>query len=251
MLRFGLIGKPIGHSRSAKLFAERFARLGLEAHYGLYELETIEELPDLLKEIPELVGLNVTSPYKTDVLRYCQHLSPEVEALGAANVLVIREGGKVIVAHNTDVYGFEVSLSRWLGDERPERALVLGTGGAARAVGYVLHRLGIPHLYISRHAQAGQYSYADLEVLLPQHRLLVNATPVGLHAGEQPPIPYHCLTSQHLCYDLIYAPSPTGFMRQAQAQQARVIDGYAMLELQAEGAWRLWAQTIGLILPGE
>lgn len=246
MLHFGLIGKPIGHSRSAILFAERFARLGLQAYYGLYELEHIEELPQFIQSTSNLVGLNVTSPYKSEVLRYCHHLSPEVEVLQAANVLVIEDGGQSITAHNSDVYGFESSLYRWLGDKRPKSALILGTGGAARAVGYALDLLGIPHSYISRHPKTGQYGYHELEALLPRHHLLINATPIGLHEGEAPAIPYHCLTSHHLCYDLIYAPSPTGFMQKAQARHAQVIDGRSMLELQAEGAWRIWAQALGI-----
>lgn len=246
MLQFGLIGKPIGHSRSAILFAERFAQLRLDAHYGLYELEHIDMLPRLIQAEPNLIGLNVTSPYKTEVLRYCHHLSPEANELQAANVLVIKDRGQYIAAYNTDVYGFKEALSRWLGSDRPESALILGTGGAARAVGYALGLLQIPYSYISRQPQSGQYSYHDLEDLLPLYQLVVNATPIGLHRGEAPAIPYHRLSANHLCYDLIYAPSPTAFMQKAQAQHAQVIDGRSMLELQADGAWRIWANALGL-----
>lgn len=244
MRRYGLIGFPLGHSRSASLFAERFASRATELSYELYPLMQIDELPALLEQVPDLGGLNVTSPYKELVLDYCHELSPEVRTLRAANVLHIerRDGIPYIEAYNTDVYGFAQSLSS-LGLEVPDRALILGTGGAARAVQYALGGLGVETLLVSRTPQPGQLSYEALEEVLPDTHLVVNASPIGYDRSESPRLPYTLLTPRHLCYDLIYQPSETTFMRLARAQGAQAVNGLEMLRLQAEASWAIWHLT--------
>lgn len=243
MYRFGLIGRPLGHSRSAELFAERFAREGIDACYELHELACIDELPDLLMRYPDLVGLNVTAPYKTEVLAYADTLSPEVETIGAANVLLIdrsSKGGYRIEAYNSDVYGFEASLYPHH-TQGTAHALILGTGGAARAVAYALEHLGIDYLYVSRSPRLGQIGYDEVAHYLETSQLIVNATPVGYSLGEAPAIPYDLLGPRHLCYDLIYNPAETAFLAHARRAGAKTHNGLDMLRLQAEQAWAIWA----------
>lgn len=241
---YGLIGRPLGHSRSAILFAERFALLGLEARYELYELASIDELPSLIDRHPTLRGLNVTAPYKGAVLRYCSYLSPEVHATGAANVLrIVRDANPTsyhLEAYNTDIYGFGEALRQALAS-LPRNALILGTGGAARAVAYALGQMGIDSRYVSRSPRGDVLGYTDLEACIPSYELIVNATPVGYHLKDCPPIPYTLLTAEHVCYDLIYNPEQTTFLTRAAAQGARTIGGLSMLRLQADGAWAIWA----------
>lgn len=242
----GLIGRPLAHSFSPRYFARLFERLGLshQERYEAFELARIEELPALLERYPSLRGLNVTLPYKREVLRYATECSPAVETLGAANVLCIeRDEGHPprLTAHNTDVIGFRESLRRWLGGERP-RALVFGTGGAASAVCYALDELDIAYQQVSRRPSAGLIGYTDITSEVARtHRLWINATPVGLHSGQLLPLPYACLSGDHWCYDLIYNPSPTSFLERASQSGAHTHDGLAMLHGQAEAAWSLWS----------
>lgn len=240
MRLYGLIGYPLGHSRSAELFAERFAQKVINAEYHLYELASLTQLQDLINQHPNLHGLNVTAPYKSEVLRYTTELSPEASAIGAANVLSIHRttSGLHIKAYNTDAYGFAESL-RELPPTSP--ALILGTGGAARAVAYALQGLGIDYLHVSRTPKHGEVSYAALSELMAEYRLIVNATPVGYRLSDCPPIPYELLTPQHFCYDLIYNPAQTAFLAKSAAQGARTLNGLSMLRLQAEAAWRIWS----------
>lgn len=242
---FGLIGRPIGHSRSAELFSERFARMGLNARYELFELDAITDLHELIATHPTLIGLNVTSPYKQEVLAQCTQLSPEVEAIGAANTLLITRSSHhpedyTLSAYNTDAHGFAVSLQT-LSPQLPHSALILGTGGAARAVAYALEQLAIRYRVVSRRAQAGRLSYEELSEHLDTVDLIVQATPIGYGIEESLPFPYERLNARHLCYDLIYTPSPTQFMRRALAHGARVCDGLSMLHLQAQRAWEIWS----------
>lgn len=241
---YGLIGRPLGHSFSPRYFAALFDRLRVEASYHLYELQQIDELPNLLDTHPTLCGLNVTLPYKREVLRYVDDCAPEVQCLQAANVLRIdRSSGKPhLVAYNTDVWGFYHSLLPLIGDERP-KAWVFGTGGAASAVLYVLDELGISYEQVSRTPQGTQRSYDSLSYEEGKAtRLWINATPVGLKRGEYLPLPYDALGVGHLCYDLIYNPSPTTFLNQAVQRGARIKDGLEMLHLQADKAWQLWTE---------
>lgn len=240
---YGLIGNPLRHSFSADFFADLFARERIDASYAPYELQQIEELEALLQRVP-LVGLNVTAPYKQAVLRYATTRSPEVVAVGAANVLRIRRSptGEVteIEAFNTDVVGFSDSLRPMLRD-LGAHALVLGSGGAALAVRHALQQLGIEVWLVSRNPHsAGMIGYDALPHYLPTARLVVNATPLGLHADQRPNLPYDLLGSQHLCYDLIYNPAETPFLREAMRRGAQTMNGLNMLHGQARAAWAIW-----------
>ena len=241
---YGLIGRKLSHSFSPAYFHERFEREGIAADYRLFPLERIEELEALLREQPELVGLNVTLPYKEQVLRYASQLSPEVEAIGSANVLILhRRTGEAleIKAYNTDHLGFGLSLDGWLGEAKLDRALVLGTGGAARAVVHALRERGISPTLVSRQPRAGQLGYGELSAeLAARDPLWVNTPPGGLQPGAALELPYEALTPAHYCYDLIYNPSPTRFLELAAARGAQTKDGLEMLHLQADAAWHIW-----------
>ena len=240
---YGLIGRPLAHSFSPGYFRAFCEREGIDASYELYELERIEELPQLLEAHPDLRGLNVTLPYKREVLRYASDCSHEVKLLGAANVLSVRrtpEGKPILKAHNTDVEGFRRSLAQLLRGERPE-AWVFGTGGAASAVLRGLDLLGISYGQVSRTPRSGQMSYGDLSLEEARRtHLWINATPVGLRLGEALPLPYEALGAEHICYDLIYNPSPTTFLSRASERGARTKDGLEMLHIQADEAWKIW-----------
>ena len=240
---YGLIGRPLEHSFSPSYFRAFFEREGIDASYELYELERIEVLPQLLEAHPDLRGLNVTLPYKREVLRYVGDCSDEVKLLGAANVLSVRrtsEGKPILKAHNTDVEGFRRSLAQLLRGERPE-AWVFGTGGAASAVLRGLDLLGINYRQVSRTPRSGQMSYADLTLEeARQTKLWINATPVGLRLGDLLPLPYEALGAEHICYDLIYNPSPTTFLSRASERGVRTKDGLEMLHIQADEAWKIW-----------
>lgn len=243
MKQFGLIGYPLGHSFSVDFFTQLFEQSGIEACYKAYELERIDLVQHLLANLENLVGLNVTSPYKETILPFATDLSPEVEVVRAANVLHLRrDGSRVsIKAYNTDIIGFGQSLtSEAITSTDYPRALILGTGGAARAVAYALDLKGVETMLVSREPRVGQVSYDVLDRLLTDYPLVVNATPVGLYRGQIIDIPYHLLTDKHLCYDLIYNPSETNFLAKARAAGARIKNGLEMLHLQALAAWEIW-----------
>ena len=240
---YGLIGRPLAHSFSPGYFHAFFEREGIDASYELYELERIEELAQLLEAHPDLRGLNVTLPYKREVLRYASECSDEVKLLGAANALSVRrtaEGKPILKAYNTDVEGFRRSLAQLLRGERPE-AWVFGTGGAASAVLRGLDLLGISYRQVSRTPRSGQMGYGDLTAEEARRtRLWINATPVGLRLGDALSLPYEALGAEHICYNLIYNPSPTTFLSRASERGARTKDGLEMLHIQADEAWKIW-----------
>lgn len=241
MIRYGLIGKSLSHSFSQRWFTEKFAREGLDHHrYDLFELSRIEELPDLIRETPGLRGLNVTIPYKQAVIPLLDELDPLAAAVGAVNAIRIEDGR--LVGHNTDVAGFRGTLLPVLGERRP-RALVLGTGGASRAVAYVLKEQGIRFRAVSRSAQRGDLTYDLLEpIVVSVCKLIINATPVGMFpaAEERPELPYAAIGPDHVLIDLVYNPPETAFLREGRARGAITANGQAMLEAQAEEAWRFW-----------
>ncbi len=270
----GLIGRPLSHSFSPAYFQRKWEALGLtHLQYGLFPLETIEELPALLKAQPQLWGFNVTIPYKRAVLPFLDELSEEARAIGAVNVVDIRAGGR-LTGYNTDAYGFRAALEERFPDFRPERALVLGTGGASRAVCFALRQMGVHYAKVSRRARGGEaessgsgrgvsalfsseqaeaggesgeqvLTYEALEPeLLREIPLIVNTTPLGMHPLEEglPPIPYEALGPQHLLYDLIYRPAETRFLARGRLAGARVLNGLRMLELQADASWRIWSK---------
>ena len=242
MRKFGLIGYPLTHSFSQRYFTEKFEREGMtDCTYSNFSLSQIGELTGVLAD-PELRGLNVTIPYKRVVLDYLHYKSDVVAAIGACNCIRIDEGR--LTGHNTDVIGFEQSLLRHLAPHH-SRALVLGTGGAAKAVEWVLQRLGIAYVSVTRRPRPGTsdigYEQVDAEVLA-ESTLIINTTPLGMHPNteECPPLQYEALTPRHYLFDLIYNPARTLFLRKGEARGAVVENGHEMLILQAEESWRIW-----------
>lgn len=235
MGHFGIIGNPLIHSFSAKYFNEKFTREHIDAEYSLYPLNelTNERVNELLDTLD---GFNVTFPYKEAIIPYLDRLDETAQAIGAVNVVYKRVG------YNTDYAGFIVSL-RPLLRSFDRQALVLGTGGASKAVCYGLQQLGITPTLVSRTPQAGQISYADLNAdLLSRYTLIINGTPLGMfpEVNTCPPIPYEHLTPRHLLYDCVYNPEETLFLRRGKAQGASIQNGKEMLIGQAKEAWAIW-----------
>ncbi len=247
---FGLIGYPLGHSFSGRYFSEKFAREGFHhCRYELFPIPTIEALPDLLAQHAHLRGLNVTIPYKEQVLAFAQAGEPAVESLGAANTLVVDSSGQ-LWAYNTDVIGFERSLCAWLhelgvseSDFDQIQALILGTGGAAKAVSFVLRQLRISYRMVSRSATRGELIYEELTpALLQRVQLIVNTTPLGMapHVTTIPSLPMEAIGCSHMIFDLVYNPEKTRLLAEAQQRGAHVKNGLEMLYLQAEQSWNIW-----------
>lgn len=238
---FGLIGRPLTHSFSRTYFTEKFHRQNLtDLRYENFELSTIDDLPALLEDHPQLVGLNVTIPYKKEVLPYLNDADPVVKQIGACNCIKIT-GGR-LTGYNTDVIGFRESLVPLL---KPfhNKALVLGTGGAAEAVKFVLDELHIEFVSVSRNKKEDGITYDAVdEALLQQHLLLINTTPLGMfpHLDEAPDLPYQYLSNRHLLFDLIYNPEKTLFLAEGEKRGALISNGYQMLVKQAEESWRIW-----------
>ncbi len=242
MRYFGLIGEKLGHSFSRRHFTEKFAREGIAAQYELYELASVAELPALWERVP-LTGLNVTIPYKEQVIPYMDELAPEAAAVGAVNTVLFREGKRY--GYNSDVYGFRESLLHFLKGKTVNRALVLGTGGAAKAVRYVLEQLHLREIRSVSRSPKGpnQFAYEELPSLnWKDWPLIINTTPLGMapHTDLFPDLPYQQLSPDHFAFDLIYNPPETLFMQKAAARGAQTQNGLEMLLLQAEGSWRFW-----------
>lgn len=243
---YGLLGYPLGHSFSAKYFAEKFLKEGINASYRNFEYPSVKEAMNFLSSQQELKGFNVTIPYKQDVMPYLSGLSPEAKAIGAVNVVCVKhsEDGQVLLyGCNSDVIGFRESIRPLLRKSLHKRALVLGTGGASKAVVHGLHQLGIEPTYVSRTPAEGRLTYADLtQDVINSHKVIVNCSPVGMFPKVDacPDIPYQWLTPDHLLYDLVYNPLETLFMKRGAAQGAVVKNGLEMLHLQAEAAWDMW-----------
>jgi shikimate dehydrogenase len=243
MRQFGLIGRTLSHSFSQTYFTQKFYSLGLVDHeYELFELASVNELPGLLATHPDLVGLNVTVPYKESVMLYLDELAPSATRVGAVNVIERTPEGR-LRGHNTDHIGFRESLRRFF-PLRPEaRALVLGTGGASKAVVTALQDLDIAHWTVSRDLLGRGLTYADLTPeLVAAHPLIINTTPLGTfpHTDECPPLPYSALTEHHYLHDLVYNPTETLFMHKGKEVGAQVKNGFEMLCLQAEASWDIW-----------
>lgn len=241
MRRFGLIGYPLTHSFSQKYFTDKFEQEKIkDAVYENFPLQEITELKHILSQHADLRGLNVTIPYKKLVLPYLTKASEAVQQMGACNC--IRIEGSVLEGFNTDVFGFEQSLAPFLKSHH-KQALVLGTGGAAAAVEYVLNRLGIPFQSVSRTPDAGMLTYSSLDAeIMASHQLIINTSPVGMYPDTNafPDIPYQYLTAHHHVYDLIYNPIETTLLQKAREQGATTQNGAEMLVLQAEESWRIW-----------
>lgn len=243
MTKYGLIGYPLSHSFSKKYFTEKFERESIQDHvYELFPIESIGELPNLLKAETALKGLNITIPYKEQVISYLDEQSDVVKAIQACNCICIRDGK--LIGYNTDVLGFEKTLERQLKVSH-KHALVLGTGGAAKAVHYVLQKKGIDYLEVSRAKREGNITYNELdEKIMASHTLIVNTTPLGMYPNldESPSIPYHLLNEHHYLYDLVYNPAKTRFLVEGERRGAQIENGADMLVIQAEASWDIWNQ---------
>lgn len=244
---YGLIGYPLSHSFSKGFFAEKFSRENIQGClYDNFPLENIGLFPQIWQQQPELKGINVTIPYKQEVIPYLDVLSDAVKEIGAVNCIRLEANGQ-LRGFNTDVTGFRRSLEPLLQPQHT-KALVLGTGGAAKAVKYVLKELNIPFLEVSRTASATAIAYEDLtEELMEQHTLVINTTPLGMYpkVDTAPPIPYEAITAAHLLYDLVYNPAIPLFLEKGAARGATIKNGHEMLILQAEASWEIWNDSLG------
>jgi shikimate dehydrogenase len=243
MRKFGLIGFPLGHSFSKKYFQEKFEKEGItNCSFELFEIPDINHLQEIITNNPELEGLCVTIPYKEQVKAFMDKLDPVCAEIGAVNCIQIQSGK--LHGNNTDYIGFKNSLEKWLGSERPN-TLVLGTGGASKAIKQALKVLGIKFLSVSRSSKPGMVTYQDLKEnpsFLNEFRLIVNTTPVGTFPKieEIPDIPVDQLTANHRVYDLVYNPAETQLMKVCLEKGGKAKNGYEMLVLQAEAAWEIW-----------
>ncbi len=242
---FGLIGYPLSHSFSKKYFTQKFQQEHIHnTQYELFELKTIQELPALIAAHPTLKGLNVTIPYKQQVLPYLDRLDGSAQKVGAVNTIRIDPSG-IKTGFNTDYYGFKFSLENWM-NPAIKQALVLGTGGASKAVVAALQDMHIQVQQVSRQASATAISYENLKAKpLAHYSLIVNTTPLGMspHTEQYPDLEYDQINTAHFCYDLVYNPEATTFMRQAKQRGAQVKNGLEMLHLQAEKAWEIWNES--------
>lgn len=241
MKRYGLIGYPLGHSFSKNYFTKKFQEEGITGCvYETFPIPSISELPGLLAANPDLCGFNVTIPYKEQVIPFLTEKSAVVQKTGACNCVRVHEGK--LMGYNTDVIGFEESLVKAFPD-LPSQALVLGTGGAAKAVCYVLQKRDIRYLSVSRREGPGVIRYEDLTgQIIGSHQLIINTTPLGMapKVEEAPAIPYEYLTAAHCLFDLVYNPDRTLFLQRGSAHGARTCNGLEMLVIQAEESWKIW-----------
>lgn len=240
MTKFGIIGYPLGHSFSKGFFTEKFARESIDAQYLNFEIPDVAMLPDVLCNNPELRGLNVTLPHKQAVIPLLDEMSEEAMEIGAVNVIRVRNGK--LKGFNSDIIGFTNSIKPLLMPHH-KKALILGTGGASKAIRVGLNRLGIEWTYVSRSPREGMITYEDITAeTLQAYTVIVNCSPVGMfpNVAQSPEIPYDCLSDKHLLFDLVYNPEETLFMKKGREQGAIVKNGLEMLHLQAIASWDFW-----------
>ena len=236
--KFGLIGKSLDHSFSPKYFESKFASEDInDAEYKLYPLNQISEIRTLLSQ--QINGLNVTVPYKQEIINYLDDLDEVSREIGAVNTIAIVDGKTK--GYNTDVHGFKKSLLNFLEDDMDLKAMVLGTGGASNAVIYVLKKLGMDFTQISRSKSSTSYDKIN-ERMVTDHRLIINCTPLGMHPEvvSCPDIPYNYISEKHYLFDLIYNPEKTLFLKKGESKGARITNGYMMLCIQADKSWDIW-----------
>lgn len=244
MALFGLLGYPLGHSFSKRYFTQKFATEGLKNYtYQNFEIDNIDKVIDVFRS-PDLRGLNVTIPYKEEVIPFLDELHEDANRIGAVNVIKFARDGRKI-GHNSDYYGFKQSLINFLDSRKIDQALILGTGGAGKAIKAALEDLQINFSFVSRTPDSQQFTYEQIKSnpeLLKSHQLLINTTPLGTfpNVEDKPDIPYKELTSDHFLYDVVYNPSITAFMKAGKEQGANIKNGLEMLELQAEKSWEIW-----------
>ena len=244
--QLGLIGYPLTHSFSKKYFADKFAAANItDFNYELFEIEQITDLPNLIAQTPNLLGLNVTIPYKVQVLPYLDEIDAEAAKVGAVNTIKFEQGK--LKGYNTDIYGFENSLLDLLKSSTKPlhqlKALVLGTGGASKAVVHVLDKLGIFSQLVSRSNKSGVITYDSLDATkFKDHNIVINTTPLGTYPNIEtcPSLPYDAITPYHYFYDLVYNPAEPIFLKNAKQAGASIKNGSDMLVLQAEKAWSIW-----------
>jgi shikimate dehydrogenase len=240
--QFGLIGKNIAYSFSKKYFTEKFALGNLSnCTYDNFDIQSIEAFPTIIADNPELKGLNVTIPYKEAVIPYLDQLSDKAAKIGAVNVIRFTKKGN-LKGYNSDYYGFMKSLEPLL-QPHHQKALILGTGGAAKAVAFALEQLGLLYIFVSREIGANCIHYDQINATTFDHyQIIINCTPLGTSPNIEafPPIPYEYFTHKHIAFDLIYNPEETAFLKKAKQQGAITKNGYEMLVLQAEKAWKTW-----------
>ena len=257
MKKFGLIGYPLGHSFSKKYFTEKFEREGLtDCTYELFPLQNISDVEELIASHPDLCGLNVTIPHKIGIMYYLDRVHPDAKAIDAVNCIKIIKSKPVesfftgelspfkvrLEGFNTDAFGFEASLKPLL-QKHHNKALVLGSGGASRAVTYILKKLDIDYQIVSRRKARKQITYSELtKNMMEDYLVIINTTPLGTAPDihQCPEIPYEYLTSKHLLYDLVYNPAETEFLKRGKEKGATIKNGEEMLYLQAEKAWEIW-----------
>jgi len=239
--QFGLVGKNISYSFSNKYFSNKFKKEGLpHCYYNNFDLKSIEYFPDIFKENPNIKGLNITIPYKEVIFPHLDKLSSKAKRIGAVNTIRITKKGK-LKGYNTDEYGFRKSLSPYL-KKHHKKALILGTGGASKAIAFSLKKLHIQYQFVSRSANES-FNYDSLSPeVIAEHHLIINCTPLGTfpNINDCPNIPYEAITNKHLLYDLIYNPEETTFLKKGKTKGAVTVNGLKMLELQAEKAWSIW-----------
>jgi shikimate dehydrogenase len=241
MKQYGLIGYPLSHSFSKGYFSEKFSKEKItDSNYEIYPIETIQYFEALCQSHPNFIGLNVTIPYKEQVIPFLDALDEEAKSIGAVNTIKFENGKKI--GYNSDCYGFERSIKPFLQTHHKE-ALILGTGGASKAVEYVLKKLGIQFQYVSRAKSERAISYNDLnEEIIQKSTIIINTSPVGMYPNvtAAPPIPYEFIGEKHLLYDLVYNPEETLFLKNGKTKGAQVKNGLEMLYLQAERSWEIW-----------
>jgi len=241
---FGLIGATVSHSFSKAYFDEKFFREGLrDYHYELFPLNSINDLETLLKETKGLTGLNVTIPYKEQVMKYLDNVDGFAKKIGAVNVIKVNNGK--LEGFNTDSDAFLETVEKWIPQDKGIKALILGTGGSSKAVQEALKKLNIDFQLVSREAKSGIISYEDLDKdpsILANAKLVINTTPLGMSPNTEtmPPIDYEKLTAEHYVYDLIYNPARTLFLQRAEMRGATIKNGLEMLHVQAEKSWKIW-----------
>ena len=244
MDKYGLIGYPLGHSFSISYHNQRFADEGINAKYVNFEIPSIDDLPEVISSNPELKGLNVTIPYKEKVMPFLDYISPEARAIGAVNVIKVEHEGKNIrlKGYNSDVIGFTKSIEPML-ESHHKKALVLGTGGASKAVAYGLKALGVEPVFVSRYERPDTIQYQSITPdVVKEYNVIVNCTPLGMYPKTEvcPDLPYEALDEKNILYDLIYNPDETLFMRRGAQQGAQTKNGLEMLLLQAFASWEFW-----------
>jgi shikimate dehydrogenase len=245
MDKYGLIGYPLGHSFSISYFNQKFADEGINAKYENFEIENIDQLQEVLDMNPDLRGLNVTIPYKEKVIEYLDSITPEAQSIGAVNVIrVTHEGKKIkLKGYNSDVIGFTKSIEPMLDKKWHQKALILGTGGASKAINYGLKSLGLETVFVSRYERPGTIQYKNVTPeVVKEYNVIINCTPLGMYPKTEvcPELPYEAMDSHTILYDLIYNPDETLFMKRGAEYGANVKNGLEMLLLQAFSSWEFW-----------